>query len=125
MRHLVVLAAAVLCATPAGAQLSQRNQVGLTMGHVHLLARDVDAQKQFWTSVMGGTLVENGAIELVLFPGVFIMITKADAPPPPAGAVVNHFGFVVKDMQAALARWQVAGVKIEPTENPNEVYVLA
>ena len=28
-------------------------------------------------------------------------------------------------MPAALARWKAAQLKIEPTENPNEVYVLA
>jgi hypothetical protein len=27
-------------------------------------------------------------------------------------------------MKAALARWKAAGVPIEPTENPNEVYVV-
>ena len=28
-------------------------------------------------------------------------------------------------MPAALARWKAANLKIEPTENPNEVYVVA
>lgn len=115
-------------AAPARAQLAERNQIGVTMGHVHLVVRDVDAQKQFWTSVMGGTIVKNGPLELIQFPGVFIMLRKADPaspPPPPAGSIVNHFGFVVKDMPAALARWKAANVTIEPTENPNEVYVRA
>jgi catechol 2,3-dioxygenase-like lactoylglutathione lyase family enzyme len=53
------------------------------------------------------------------------MFTTAKDPPPPAGAIVDHFGFIVKDMPAALARWKAAGVEIEPTENPNEVYVIA
>jgi catechol 2,3-dioxygenase-like lactoylglutathione lyase family enzyme len=39
--------------------------------------------------------------------------------------VVNHFGFVVKDMPGALARWNANHLKIQPTPNPNEVYVLA
>ncbi len=96
------------------------------MGHVHLAVKDVDAQKQFWTAMMGGTLVKNGPLELIQFPGVFIMLRKAEtAAPPPAGSIVNHFGFVVKDMPAALARWKAAQLKIEPTENPNEVYVVA
>ena len=54
------------------------NQVGVTMGHVHLAVTDVDAQKQFWTSMMGGTLVKNGPLELIQFPGVFIMLRKAE-----------------------------------------------
>jgi len=111
-------------AAEARAQLVEPNQVGVRMGHVHLAVRDVDAQRQFFTTMLGGTVVKNGPIELIQFPGVFIMLRKADNPPPPAGAIVNHFGFIVKDMKAALARWKAAGVPIEPTENPNEVYLV-
>jgi len=95
------------------------------MGHVHLAVKDVDAQKQFWISVMGGTLVKNGPLELIQFPGVFIMLRKAEPSAPPAGSIVDHFGFTVKDMPGALARWKAANIKIDPTENPNEVYVIA
>jgi catechol 2,3-dioxygenase-like lactoylglutathione lyase family enzyme len=124
MKHVTFLVATVLWVSPVSAQLAERNQVGLTMGHIHLAVKDVDAQKQFWMSVMGGTLVKNGPLELIQFPGVFIMLRKAEPTAPPAGSIVNHFGFVVKDMPAALARWKAADVKTDPTENPNEVYVL-
>jgi len=125
-KHSAFFAAALLCATPALAQLVEPNQNGVRMGHVHLVVKDVDAQKQFWIGIMGGTLVKNGPLELIQFPGAFIMLRKADtAVEPPAGAIVNHFGFTVKDMPAALARWKAANLKIEPTENPNEVYVDA
>jgi catechol 2,3-dioxygenase-like lactoylglutathione lyase family enzyme len=125
MKRVNFLAIAILWVTPAFAQLVGPNQVGVTMGHVHLAVKDVDAQKQFWISVMGGTLVKNGPLELIQFPGVFIMLRKAEPSGPPAGTIVDHFGFVVKDMPAALARWKAADIKTEPTENPNEVYVLA
>jgi len=126
MKHLTFLGLALLLGVvPARAQLVEANQIGVTMGHIHLAVKDVDAQKQFWISVMGGTLVNNGPLELIQFPGVFIMLRKADASVPPAGSIVNHFGFVVKDMPGALARWKAAQVRIEPTENPNEVYVVA
>jgi catechol 2,3-dioxygenase-like lactoylglutathione lyase family enzyme len=126
MKRLACLAIALLWVTPARAQLVEPNQVGVRMGHVHLAVTDVEAHQQFWVSMMGGTLVKNGPLQLIQFPGVFIMLRKAAAAaPPPAGAIVNHFGFIVKDMPAALARWKAAGLKIEPTENPNEVYVHA
>lgn len=125
MKLLNVLAIAVLSVTTAFAQLVEPNQVGVRMGHIHLAVKDVDAQKQFWISVMGGTLVKNGPLELIQFPGVFIMLRKGEPSGPPAGSIVNHFGFTVKDMPAALVRWKAANVRIEPTENPNEMYVLA
>lgn len=124
MKHLTLLAIALLSATPSSAQLVERNQLGVTMGHMHLAVKDVEVQKQFWTSVMGGTIVKNGPLELIQFPGAFVMLRKADAALPNTGAIVNHFGFTVKDMPAALARWKAAGIGTEPTENPNEVYVL-
>ena len=124
MRSLAVLIVAMLCAAEARGQLVEPNQVGVRMGHIHLAVRDVDAQRQFFTSMLGGTVVKNGPLELIQFPGVYIMLRKADDPAPPAGAIVNHFGFIVKDMKAALARWKAAGIPIEPTENPNEVYAV-
>ena len=125
MKSLTFFAVAVLWVTPALGQLVGPNQVGVTMGHVHLVVKDVDVQKQFWISAMGGTLVKNGPIELIQFPGVFVMLRKAEPSAPPAGSIVDHFGFTVKDMKGALAKWKAANLKIEPTENPNEVYVVA
>ena len=125
MKRLAFLALATMWLTPAEAQLVEPNQLGVRMGHIHLAVRDVDAQKQFWISVMGGTLVKNGPLELIRFPGVFIMLRQAEPSGPPAGTIVDHFGFIVKDMPAALARWKAANLKIEPTENPNEVYLVA
>ena len=125
MRSLKLLAVAILWATTASAQLVEPNQIGVRMGHVHLVVQDVDAHKQFWTSIMGGTLVKNGPLELIQFPGVFIMLRKGEPSAPPAGSIVNHFGFTVKDFPTELAKWKAAGLEIEPTENPNEVYVVA
>lgn len=124
-RVLPVIAALGIAVVPASAQLVEPNQLGVRMGHMHLNVRDVDAQKTFWIDQLGGTLVRNGPLELIKLPGVFIMLRKADHPAPPAGSIVDHFGFVVRDMPASLARWKAAGVGIEPTENPNEVYLLA
>jgi catechol 2,3-dioxygenase-like lactoylglutathione lyase family enzyme len=125
MKVVFAAALAFSLAGLAHAQLGERNQMGVRMGHVHLLVRDLAAQKHFWTSVMGGTLVRNGPLELIEFPGTYVILETAEDPPPPAGSIVDHFGFIVKDMPAALARWEAAGVETEPTENPNEVYVLA
>jgi catechol 2,3-dioxygenase-like lactoylglutathione lyase family enzyme len=125
MKVLFAGVLAVALTSSSHAQLGERNQLGIRMGHVHLLVRDLDAQRHFWTSVMGGTLVRNGSLELIEFPGVYVMLEMAENPPPPAGSIVDHFGFIVKDMPAALAKWQASGAQTTPTENPNEVYVLA
>jgi catechol 2,3-dioxygenase-like lactoylglutathione lyase family enzyme len=124
-RLVLLLGAFPLALGQGQAQLAEPNQVGVRMGHIHLAVRDVETQRQFWTSAMGGRAVRNGALDLIEFPGVYVLLSPAQSPEPPAGSIVDHFGFIVKDMSAALARWKTIGVGITPTENPNEVYVLA
>lgn len=118
-----ILSLVILCAASAMAQLFPANAEGITMGHVHLNARDVNAVKAFYTGAMGGTVVKNGTLEMVAFPGVYILIRQADNPEPAGGSIVDHFGFTVKDMPGSLAKWKAMGLKIDATQNPNEVYV--
>jgi catechol 2,3-dioxygenase-like lactoylglutathione lyase family enzyme len=122
-RCTFILIAALLAALPAGAQLAPPNAAGVTMGHIHLFVKDVEAQKTFWTATMGGTVVQNGQLMLIQFPGVYIMLRQADPAGPPAGSIVDHFGFAWKDMPARLAKWKADGVEIEQTGNPNQGYV--
>jgi catechol 2,3-dioxygenase-like lactoylglutathione lyase family enzyme len=125
MKHLTIFAitmlSVALTGVPAAAQLVEPNQIGVTMGHIHLVVKDVDAQKHFWIDEIGGKLVKNGPLEMIQFPGVFILLRKGEPTDPPAGSIVNHFGFTVKDMPGSLAKWKAANIKIDPTENPNEV----
>ncbi len=120
---VLMLAAAVLIALPAKAQLAAPNKDGVTMGHIHLFVKDVDAQKKFWTETMGGTVVQNGPLMLVQFPGVYIMLRQAEPTGPPAGSIVDHFRFAWKDLPPVLAKWKAAGAEIEQTGNPNQGYI--
>ena len=63
-------------------------------------------------TALGGTPVQNGTLQMIQFPGVFILMRQADATGGTVGSVVNHFGFNVKDLKASvremadvLARW--------------------
>ncbi len=39
--------------------------------------------------------------------------------------MLDHFGFVVKDMPGHIKRWQDAGYHVDITANPNEAYVIS
>ena len=125
MKARMLFAIAALAVGSLQGQLAAPNADGISMGHIHLAVKDIEAQKTFWTSMMGGTIVKNGPMDLIRFPGVFIMLRQAEPSGPPEGSIVNHFGFVVKDMPAALAKWKANHLKIEQGENPNQGYVMA
>ncbi len=125
IRFLFLLIVAGFAALPARAQLAPPNEAGVTMGHVHLFVKDVEAQKHFWTVEMGGKIVQNGQLMLIEFPGTYIMLRQAEPTGPPSGSIVDHFGFVWKDLPAAMAKWKADGVAIEQSGNPNQGYVHA
>jgi catechol 2,3-dioxygenase-like lactoylglutathione lyase family enzyme len=121
--RLLILGALTLAA--ASAQLAPSNELGLSLGHIHLLVKDVAAQQRFFTDVLGGTLVTNEKIQLIRFPGIYIMLRQGAPTAPPAGSIINHFGFVYKDLPAWIAKWKAAGVELEQGANPMQGYVHA
>ena len=128
MKRLRLLAAvcslALASAAPVSAQLAAPNDLGVALGHIHLAVKDVEPHKTFWTAMLGGTLVTNGPLTLIEFPGIFVMLRQADAAAPAAGSVIDHFGLVYRDLAAARARWTKAGVKFDVGDvNPNMGYV--
>ena len=53
------------------AQVAAPNEAGVSMGHVHLNVRDVEADKKFWIA-MGGTPTKLDDADVMKFPGVLI-----------------------------------------------------
>jgi hypothetical protein len=74
----VVFTAGVLVLLTAGslhAQLAEPGASGVTMGHVHFTVRDLEATRKMWLA-LGGTAVQNGQLQLIQFPGVFVMLRQ-------------------------------------------------
>lgn len=138
MRWLILLAAS---AASLLAQLAPPNDSGITMGHVHLIVSDPDAQKKIWVDVLGGQVTHSGTLELLRFPGIFVVVAKARNPTTGGsdGSTVNHFGFLVKsyaDTKAKLSALNLTfamdrpedkqmiaefpeGIRVEFTEDAN------
>jgi catechol 2,3-dioxygenase-like lactoylglutathione lyase family enzyme len=125
-RLLLIGAALMLIAASSGvslAQLPPPNDLGVRLGHIHVITKDMAAQKHFLSSI-GGTIVNNGPLTMAQFPGVSITLEQGEPSGPPAGSVVNHWGFVVKDLAAARAAWKAASVRYDPgNSNPNQGYL--
>ena len=124
MRTLISISALCLVSSltlgTASAQPYTPNEAGVTMGHWHLNSRDVEANKKIFVG-MGGVADSGGPIQRVTFPGVLVNLNPAAAAPPPTGgsvgSVVNHVGFIVKNVPESVAKWKAAGVPVLPGNN--------
>src|SRR5215469_10790559 len=116
------IALLMVCVFPASAQLAAPNAAGVAMGEVHLTVKDLEANKDFF-KLLGGVPVTNGSLQMIAFPGLFVVLEKGEPGGGSIGTIVNHFGFQVKDMKDWLPKWQAAGLKIEPMNRPTQVYM--
>ena len=118
VRLVTVVFAAILTAGTAAAQPSPFNPSGVTMGHWHIVSKDVDANTKIFLA-MGGKLLMPGGNPLIMFPGLYINMNlgteKGDG--ASVGSVVNHVGFIVDNVQQRAAQWKAAGVDVLPGIN--------
>jgi catechol 2,3-dioxygenase-like lactoylglutathione lyase family enzyme len=124
MNLRILIACAALGTASLAGQLAPPNDTGDAIGHIHLNVKDVDAQQRFWTQV-GGTPVNNGKLQMVQFPGIYIVLRKQDSTGGTVGSVINHFGFHVKDFNASVAKWKAAGLNVESGPNPKQAFLTA
>ena len=47
------------------------------IGHVHLTVRDPDAHNKLW-ALLGAEVTRAGSLELLKFPGIFVILTKGE-----------------------------------------------
>jgi catechol 2,3-dioxygenase-like lactoylglutathione lyase family enzyme len=113
-----LLFASALAASPAAAQPAPFNEVGVTMGHWHIISKDVEANKKLFLG-MGGKLFMPGGNPLMMFPGVYINLNLGTEKGEGGtqGSVVNHVGFIVNNVQEQVAKWKAAGVAVLPGNN--------
>jgi catechol 2,3-dioxygenase-like lactoylglutathione lyase family enzyme len=104
-----------LTAASAVAQPAPFNDIGVTMGHWHIVSKDVEANKKLFLA-MGGRLFMVNGNPLMMFPGVYINLNLADEKGNGGseGSVINHVGFIVDNVQQRVAQWKAAGVTVLP-----------
>jgi len=107
-----------LTAASAVAQPAPFNDIGVTMGHWHIVSKDVEANKKLFLA-MGGKLFMVNGNPLMMFPGVYINLNLGDEKGNGGseGSVINHVGFIVDNVQKRAAQWKAAGVTVLPGNN--------
>jgi catechol 2,3-dioxygenase-like lactoylglutathione lyase family enzyme len=121
-----LLFASTLAAGSASAQPAPFNEAGVTMGHWHIISKDVEANRKLFTA-MGGKVYMVGGNPLMMFPGLYINLNLGTEKGEGGsqGSVVNHVGFIVNNVQEQVAKWKAAGVAVLPGTNnrPDQAFV--
>jgi len=94
-----IVALFVMIAGPAAAQLPAGNELGVANGHVHLTVPDAEKHREMWKS-FGAEETASGRLQLLKFPGMFLILTEREPTGPAPGSMVNHIGFLVQDFSA-------------------------
>src|SRR5262245_62455271 len=104
---LVIIASA----SPASAQLTLAKDNAIVYGHHHIATSDVAAHMKFFVEALGGTKTTFGPnkLEIVKFPNVLIFFRTQKPTGGSKGTTVDHIGFSVPDLKAAVARIKAAG----------------
>src|SRR5258708_28639193 len=110
--------ATALAVSPAAAQPAPFNDAGVTMGHWHIISKDVEANKKLFLG-MGAKMFMVGGNPLMMFPGVYINLNlgteKGEGGTP--GSVVNHVGFIVDNAHEHVPKRKAPGPPVLPPPN--------
>lgn len=105
---------ALLVPVSAGAQLASPNKAGVSMGHLHYVVKDIEANKRFWVALGGASFVGgDGTLVMVKFPDVVVVLTQGESSGGTEGSVVNHVAFRVQ----SFATVEAAGLKVARLAN--------
>jgi catechol 2,3-dioxygenase-like lactoylglutathione lyase family enzyme len=104
------------------AQLASPNRDGVSMGHLHFLAADLEASNEFWEA-FGASTVQNGPLSMHAVPGVFILVREVQPSSGSDGTMIVHVGFHVPNVNAAFDRWTAAGIDVERGAFPIQLWV--
>lgn len=104
----------LVTAAPAAAQLTAAGDAPVAYGHHHLVVTSIEAHKHFWIDALGGTSVKIGTspTDVIMFPNVLVLLRAGTPTGGTKGTIVNHVGFEVPDIRAAVNKVRAAGFPI-------------
>jgi len=105
----VGLAAALLLSTAAQAQLAAPNAAGISAGHTHLVVPDVAKHREIWKS-LGAVEKSSGRLQLLGFPGMYILLREGMPTLPSVQTSANHIGFSVNSYADIKRKLDAIGV---------------
>jgi len=128
-----LLISGLVAFSPLGAQLAPVNEMGLSIGHLHVFPVDREKEAKAWLA-LGGQLENNLSNNIPIgFPGIIVLIGN---PRPDAqgsdGTVIDHIAFKVPNLEACVNRWKGVqtwwkngnwGLKVESGSKAGQAFV--
>ncbi len=127
VRPIVALcaAAAFTAAAPASSQTGQPAQILPIVDHIHLNVPDQAKGVEWYEKNFGGKPVTEAPDRLMFGDTRLIFLRNANGQPS-AGSAIDHIGFSVADLDAAMKQFEAAGVKIvNPVRDVQGLFKLA
>jgi catechol 2,3-dioxygenase-like lactoylglutathione lyase family enzyme/predicted enzyme related to lactoylglutathione lyase len=112
MLVFALLALSLLTVAPsASAQLLAAKDGPVAYGHHHLNATNIEEQKKFFVSTLGGTAIKVGTsnAEIVKFPNVLIFFRLQAPTGGTRGTTANHIGFSVPNLRVMVDKIKANG----------------
>ncbi len=109
---LRVMAASALIIMAYATQVSAQTGFANMVDHLHLAAPDPIKAVEWYRKNLGGQPTTEGTDRL-MFGETRVIFQRNEKPTPSAGSVVDHIGFSVKDVDAAMKAMEADGAKIE------------
>ena len=94
------------------AQLTGASEGPVAYGHHHLNVTDRAAHERFWGDTLGGIPTPWRDVRIFKFPNVLVFLTDREPTGGTIGTTVNHVGFWVPSVQAALDKVRAAGYPV-------------
>ena len=80
--------------------------------HVHLMAPDMLAAATWYQALFGGRLGKSGPFDAVYYGNDILKVREGEPASGSGGTAVDHIGFSVPDVEAALEQCEAAGGKV-------------
>ncbi len=95
-------------ATVSTAQLPPPNDEGVSTGHTHLSVPDIEKHREIWLS-FGAEPKTSGRLQLLSFPGMYLLLTQREPSAPSGDTSANHIAFSVQDYADYKGRLEAVG----------------
>jgi len=119
-----IMAGCLCMANTVLADLPAPNASGVSTGHTHLVVPDIAKHRAIWLS-LGATEASSGRLQLLGFPGMYILLREGQPTAPSGDTTANHIAFSVNDYAAYKAKLVALGVTSFTLDNAETGQILA